>query len=622
MPKKKELKKEKKRSAVRDVAAMILFIIFISSTLLTSFFSTYYMSKYTSVIQDNMEERLYTECRAVRNMISAQQLGEFITSADMNSSEYKKMLYNLQVYAEENNLAYAYILRLVDGNIQYILDSDPSPKTHLGLNDFDKPTDIMLKAFNGETASSSIGDNVDGKEGLLSAYVPIYDDNDNVVAIVGVEISDTEIVQSRDSSRILTNAVSVSTVCLVITAVLVMLMYSRRSKESNDANIAKSEFLSRMSHEIRTPMNAIMGFCQIAQKENDPKKKREYINNINNAAEYLLDLINNILDISKIEARKMNLNIEKVSIKKIMTDIEILLSSQIVTKKQKLKVTASPDIPNFVYCDPTRIRQIIINLASNAIKFTPENGTIEVSASLIESTEGHCNIEFSVKDTGKGIAKDALARIFEPFEQENGGITRNYGGTGLGLAISKLFVEMMGGKISVTSEIDKGTQFTFNITADIVAKEDEPIQEEEIDDNPIDCAGMTFLVVEDSKINQEIAKSVFEDLGATVEFANDGKEGVEKFTQAPEKYRIIFMDIQMPVMDGFEATRQIRASDTKTSKTIPIIAMTAEVFQEDIDNALKAGMDEHLGKPFKISELITVIKRTIDKSGGKEWKKF
>ena len=604
------------KEQIKDKIVIVLFVLLIIVTLVLTYFSSHYINEYTDIIQSNIEQRLFTECRVLQSMVTIEELEGYMVPEDMEKPSYQNLLHELNVYAEENDLMFVFFMRLVDGQIQYIIDSDPSPETHYGLDHYEEVYPLAKKAFEGEPAYNLIGEYLEGWEGILSAYIPIFDENNNVVAIVGVDISDEEIVQRRELSRIVTGSSIICTIFLVIANFSLMMLYRRKAKEYNEASIAKSEFLSRMSHEIRTPMNAIIGFSQLAKKEADIGKKNEYLEHISSSSDYLLQLINRILDISKIESGKMSLNREKISIYETMKDIEIMMASQAGAKKVKFYISISEDIPKYVYCDKTRLTQILVNLISNAIKFTKESGEVAVSVSVIEKSEQNCNIGFVIKDTGIGIKEELIPHVFEPFEQGEGGITRKYGGTGLGLAISKMFIEMMKGEISVTSKINKGSTFEFNIRADIVAKEDEPDENEKNQDISEEeqnfCRGKKILVVEDNEINRVIAETLLREFGADIEFANNGAEGVEKFLGDSEKYDMIFMDIQMPVMDGYEATRRIRGSDAANAKTIPIVAMTAEVFQEDIDNAMGAGMNGHLGKPFKASELMEIIKRSLN----------
>ena len=603
-----------KKGHDKDIIVVGLFILLIIVTLLLTYFSSHYINEYTSVIQANIEQRLFTECRVLQSMVSLEDLDEFITWEDMEKPRYQRLWYELEVYAEENDLMFVYFMRLVDGQIQYIIDSDPNPETHYGLEHFEEMYPLAKKAFDGEPACNLIGEYLEGWEGVLSAYLPVFDDENNVVAIVGVDISDEEIVQRREISRIITGSAIVCTVFLIFANFSLMMLYRKKAEEYNEASIAKSEFLSRMSHEIRTPMNAIIGLSQLAKKETSATKKDEYLDNISGSSDYLLQLINRILDISKIESGKIILNIEKVSIYEIMKKVEVMMDSQIAAKQLNFKVDISENIPKYIYCDKMRLTQVVINLISNAIKFTPKNGEVSAVVSVRERTENTCNIEFVVKDNGIGIDSEFLPHVFEPFEQGEGGIIRKYGGTGLGLAISKLFINMMKGEISVESKVNEGSTFKFNIWTEIVGKEDEPNEQQkeiEITEEKVDYKGKTFLVIEDNEINQLIAQNILEEAGVIVEFANNGAEGVSKFLNNPQRYEMIFMDVQMPVMDGYEATKRIRQSEAPNAKTIPIIAMTAEVFQEDIDKSLASGMNEHLGKPFKVEELMAIIKRNL-----------
>jgi len=593
----------------RELITIILFVNLIIVRLILTYFSDSYINEYTGLIQRSIEQRLHTECRVVEKMVSIEQLNEFVTIEDAEKPLYKELTEMLNNYAIENDLTYVFFLRMVDGKVQYILDSDPDPETHCGLDYFEEPEEIAIRAFKGESTFNMIGEYVEGWEGLLSAYNPIFNDEGEVVAVVGVDITDEYIVEIREVSRLLGVASTVSTVILILAAFLVLGLFRKKAEDHYNASIAKGQFLSRMSHEIRTPMNAIIGFCQIGKKTKDIEKKEECIDNISNSSEYLLQLINRILDISRMEAGKeMALGREQTSINEIIQNIESIMSAQIQLKNQMLIVDVSPEIPKKLYGDKSRIIQILLNLVSNAQKFTPAGGKISVKVSLIEKEEECCNIEFIVSDNGIGIEEDYISHLFDLFEQGDGGITRKYGGTGMGLATSKRFIEMMSGSISVESKVNEGTTFKFNIWLETADKEDEEEKEPEI----VDYKGKTFLLVEDNEINQLVAKGVLEELGAIVEIAHNGEEGVEKFLKEPEKYDMIFMDIQMPIMNGYEATKAIRKSNEKRAKTIPIIAMTAGVYEEDIKNVKDAGMSAYIGKPFKVGEIISIIKKNLE----------
>ena len=610
-----EMDKSKKGSKVDYLIIFVLVSAVLLIGLLT-YSSTRYMSYYKGIVQESIEKRLIIESKIIESMVDIDELQEYLTETDMDKESYKELRLNLQNYVQESDLVYISLMRINGGQLQYIMDSNSDPENSRGLLNFEDANSLIVNAYNGETVVSLIGNYQYGKEGLISVYVPIFDNQENVVALIGIDVSDRKIVEGETESKQLTYISIVAVFVLGMSSYLIISRYRKKAKDYNEASIAKGQFLSRMSHEIRTPMNAIIGMCRMAKKAEDPVKKAEYLDNISSSSDYLLELINDILDFSKIEARKMTLNAETFSIYKMMEKIEIILSSQVVAKDQTFSIELANDLPKYLSGDQTRLTQIIINLTGNALKFTSEKGKIDISVSLVETKDNLCNIQFVVKDNGIGMADKQLLKLFEAFEQGDGTITRKFGGTGLGLTISKMFIEMMDGTISVTSKVNEGSTFRFNVWLDIVSEEELPTDnhENKIDsDGTVDCTGLTFLVAEDNKVNQIIVKNIMEDFGAVVEFANDGAECVEMFTQNPDKYRIIFMDIQMPDVDGLEATRRIRASSVHNAKTIPIIAMTAEVFQEDINNALNAGMDEHLGKPLNINDIVMVIKEILNR---------
>jgi len=382
------------------------------------------------------------------------------------------------------------------------------------------------------------------------------------------------------------------------------------------ANKAKSDFLSRMSHEMRTPMNAIIGMTKIAEKTDDISRLKHCLSIIDTSSAHLLGIINDILDMSKIEAGKFNLENIPMNIEKIMTKVSNIIIDNIEKKKQKFSVNMAKNLEMNYIGDDLRLSQVITNLLSNAVKFTPENGKITVT---VEKTGGKGNmntLRFSVADTGIGMSKEQIARLFNAFEQADGSISRKFGGTGLGLAISKNIVEKMGGRIWVESKEGAGSRFIFEVGLERAA-----VQEEEAPDSPEiktdmaaetpDLSGVTILLAEDMEINREIFIALMEETRISVDTAENGAAAVSKFRENPEKYDLIIMDVQMPEMDGYQATRTIRAMNTPKAKSIPIIAMTADAFKEDVDHCLEAGMNDHLAKPIDEKSVIEKITRYL-----------
>lgn len=380
----------------------------------------------------------------------------------------------------------------------------------------------------------------------------------------------------------------------------------------------KSDFLSRMSHEIRTPMNAIIGFTGIAMKSNDSQKSQEYLSKINDASIHLLGLINDILDMSKIEAGKFELDLEDFSLEQMLKRVVNINQYLFDQKNQDFIITIGPDVPPSIVTDQQRLSQVITNLLSNAAKFTPVGGKISLSIALLAADKDTATIRFEVKDEGIGMTKEQISRLFQSFEQADSSISRRFGGTGLGLAISKAIVEMMDGTIWAESVPGQGSCLTFNIR---VKKGVEglgrhpqclpPNLSSAATDKNI-FGGYCMLLVEDIEINREIIKAIVEPTGITVAEAENGRVACEKFEQEPERFDLIVMDVHMPEMDGYTATRTIREmKQTAQSATVPILAMTANVFKEDVEHCLAVGMNDHLGKPVDAAKLIHKMKRLL-----------
>jgi len=407
----------------------------------------------------------------------------------------------------------------------------------------------------------------------------------------------------------------------------------RSREEALAANHAKSAFLANMSHEIRTPMNAIIGMTSIGKETKELNRKDYALEKISDASAHLLGVINDILDISKIESGKLELYLVNFNFVQMINRVLSVVTVKIQDNKQKFTVNIDPKIPKFLFGDDQHLAQVITNILSNAAKFTPENGNIDFKIDLLdintdtEAENDKCVIKVSVRDSGIGMTKQEQSKLFNIFQQAQAGTSRKYGGSGLGLAISKRLLELMDGEIWVESEPEKGSCFMFTamlgIPKNIKTTDDfvESIKHENAlrinagenkdEDYRSDFSGKTIMIVDDMDINLEIAEALLEPSNITIETAMSGKKSVEMFVENPEKYDMIIMDMQMPEIDGLHATKLIRESGVARAAEIPIIAMTANVFKEDIEKCIAAGMNGHLGKPIIIGDIMRALSRYI-----------
>jgi signal transduction histidine kinase/CheY-like chemotaxis protein len=385
--------------------------------------------------------------------------------------------------------------------------------------------------------------------------------------------------------------------------------------KANQAGHAKSRFFANLSHEIRTPMNAIIGMTQIAERTDDPEEINRCIKQIKMSSKHLLGLINDVLDISKIEDGKFKLANNTFDLYQTIESIRTSMLQLAQNKSQSLLVDFHHLDNLQLLGDDMRLSQVLINLLGNAIKFTPENGQVRLDISEFSHNSDSITLQFSVTDTGIGIAPEFLERMFKPFEQADNTTSRHYGGTGLGLAISQHIVELMGGLIRVESVLGQGARFTFSVrfekdNTSALTKNDQLKTQEELSD----FSGYRILVADDVKINRMIICSLLKETHIIVDEAENGNEAVEKIQNSPAGYYLlVLMDMQMPVMDGCTATRMIRASQHPDAVTLPIIAMTANVFKEDVQEVLDAGMNGHIGKPVDIQIVLDTIRKTIKK---------
>ena len=382
-------------------------------------------------------------------------------------------------------------------------------------------------------------------------------------------------------------------------------------EQANVASAAKSRFISSMSHDIRTPMNAIMGYTAIALTKEPKPDVKDCLKKINNSAKHLLTLINDVLEISRIESGKMTANPTCTNLPAMLDEVVDIAQGFIANRKLELKVNrAKVAIPD-VLVDEIRVREVLINVLGNAVKYTKDGGTITFSTEMRKgNTSSDIVVIFTIADTGIGMSKDFQAHMFDNFAQENTDARTQYNGTGLGLAISKKYVDLLGGTITVDSKKNIGTTFTIEIPMTLTTTK--PLNSE-VPANS-DISGLHILLVEDNELNAEIAQTLLETAGAKTTVAHNGEQALEVFqNHAPKTFDAVLMDVMMPVMDGLTATRAIRNLDRPDAKTIPIIAMTANAFDEDAEKCISAGMNAHIAKPVKIETIQHVICKYVNK---------
>ena len=449
-------------------------------------------------------------------------------------------------------------------------------------------------------------------------------------------------VFEQRSSKLLRIFTILVSFVLIITVLVIFLLFRNHSQHrlmeidvkhreqlqealdlAKQANNSKTNFLNNMSHDIRTPMNAIIGFTTLASKHIDDKEKvREYLEKIMQSSSHLLSLINDVLDMSRIESGKMNIDEKEYNLKDIVKQIQNITQADIDAKNIIFEVDLENIEHEDIYCDKLRINQILLNLLSNAIKFTPNEGKISFKLSEKSvSKNGYGVYEFRIKDTGIGMSKEYLTEVFEPFTRERTSTVSGIQGTGLGMSITKNLVDMMGGNITVKSKVNKGTEFivTLKFKLQQKVKHESTINNLQNINEKSDAEfiGKRILLVEDNPMNREIATEYLQDFGFLVENAQDGKDACEILQKSkPGYYDLVLMDIQMPVMNGYEATKQIRKFENNDIANIPILAMTANAFEEDKRAAIEAGMNGHLAKPIDIGELKKALKKLLEDNGG------
>ena len=504
--------------------------------------------------------------------------------------------------------------------------------------------DVREDLKNGGSGLSSY--EVDGEKQYMY-YAPIQGTDWYLLTIIPYEVVDSTI---SDLIGILNrNSIGMMVFILTLLSAAFVFYYisiSRNEKRMQEANVAaeearrkaeeasraKSEFLSRMSHEIRTPMNGIIGMNTIARQNiNHPEKAEECLRKQALSTQHLLSLINDVLDMSKIESGKIEIKRESFYLKDLLEQISTSYYGQAEIRGINYETILEDEIGGSLIGDSLRLNQILNNLLSNAMKFTPAGGTVRLRISEVLETGREIRLKFEVTDTGCGIAEENLEKVFESFEQESSEVTKKYGGTGLGLAIVKRFTELMGGRIWVDSQVGSGSTFAVELPFGIDREEglggilEQGTEFSGIASNQteshakFDFTGRHFLLAEDNEINMEIAVELIGMTGAATDTAENGKEALELFSRSePGYYDLILMDVHMPVMDGYEATKQIRCLERPDALHIPIFAMTANAFDEDKEESERAGMDAHIAKPLDVEALYRTISRFLQKNSTSE----
>lgn len=615
----------------------IVGIILVTVLFLTLSFYYLIYNQYYKLTISNLQDDAYIVHQYAEEIINEESFISLNTIEDENEEIYLTTHAQLDEIRRIANIRYLYTAKQ-DKNGQYIyvldgLNRDAEDFRHVGDLIEEEIIPELGKCLKDEVVLDT---DIKSTEwgAVYVTYFPVHAEDGRILGAIGMEFDCEKLYRSFHRVKVLTIIISIflAAVC-ILTAIVILkqivkntenildkkdAMLIAAKEEAVKSSKAKSDFLSRMSHEIRTPMNAIIGMTAIAENTSDINKIKKCLSTINTSSVQLLGLINDILDMSKIEAGKFELSLAPMNLKNILDKVSSFVMDSIEKKHQTFDMKTERDIGGAYIGDELKISQILTNLLSNAVKFTPEGKSVSLIVEKVQCGSDFDVFRFSVKDTGIGIAKEQIDKLFQSFEQGSSDTSRKYGGTGLGLAISKNLVEKMGGKIWVESEVNQGSVFSFEIKLnrseieasgpDLLTGESHNGESVESEAAP-DFSGMNMLLVEDNEINREIVTALLETTHINIDIAENGLIAVQKVKENPSKYQIIFMDIQMPEMDGFEATRVIRGLGCPEAERIPIVALTANAFNEDVDKCISCGMNGHLAKPVNYRAICNIVNR-------------
>lgn len=630
--------KKNKRFVKLKISGNIFVLMGLAIILTIAAYTFILQSAYTKTALETEIARDAMSADAVHKLVDEKIDREDFSHIKDRSDEDTQFYKDISSYLNEirtlNSTRYIYTAtRNEEGKLIYVvdgLDSDAGDVRHPGDYIEDEMIPYIERALSGENVYSQ--DIVDTTWGpIFTVCYPVRSNLDGTGDIVGAFCIEMDM---QSAYGMVEKTKKISVICGVIVG-LVLLMIClwtyfvyRKSKEEEQkqkqllleaaekadaANKAKSTFLFNMSHDIRTPMNAIVGFTDIALHQNSVAEIHDSLEKVRESSKHLLSLLNDVLDLSRIESGKAVFFPEPVDITKLTDDVLAIMNGLLYNRDLKFEVYRERPKNPYVLADATRIREVLTNFLSNAVKFTKDGGTVTLDISSHPGEDDkHIVARYIVKDNGIGMSEEFQKKLFKPFSQEDDrGARTQYKGTGLGMAIAKEYVEMMGGSIAVESQKGVGTTFTVEIPLELTEQDIHQKQEEPVHH---DLTGVNVLMAEDNDLNAELATVMLEDAGMAVTRAFDGKDAVELFKNHPQgTYDIILMDIMMPNMDGHQAAKAIRAMGTERpdAATIPIITVSANAFAEDIKASLDSGMNGHVSKPLNMKEVTDTIAKYI-----------
>ena len=630
--------KKKKRFAKLKVSGNIFVLMGLSIILVLAAYTFVLQSAYTKTALETEISRDRANADAVHKMVDRrigwEDFSKIKDRSDEDTQFYKDISFYLNEIRTLNSTRYIYIAtRNEEGKLIYVvdgLDSDAGDVRHPGDYIEDEMIPYIERALSGENVYSQ--DIVDTTWGpIFTSCYPIRSNLDGTGEIVGAFCIEMDM---QSAYGMVKKTKNISVICGTIAGLVLLMIclsiyfiYQKSKKEeyaqkqqlleaaekADAANQAKSTFLLNMSHDIRTPMNAIIGFTNIALRQNAVAEIHGSLEKVQESSNHLLSLLNDVLDLSRIESGKTVFSPEPVNITELTDNVLAIMKGLLYNRDLKFEVYRERPKNSYVLADAARIREVLTNLLSNAVKFTKDGGTVTLNISSHPGEDDkHIVARYIVQDNGIGMSEEFQKNLFQPFSQEDDrGARTQYKGTGLGMAITKEYVCMMGGKIDFESKKGIGTTFTVEIPLELTEQDIHQKQEEPVNR---DLTGINVLMAEDNDLNAELATVMLEDAGMVVTRASDGKEAVELFKNHPRgTYDIILMDIMMPNMDGYQAAKAIRAMEMERpdASTIPIIALSANAFVEDIKASVDSGMNGHVSKPFDIEEVTDTITKYV-----------